>query len=61
MIRLSNEQQSRRMKESITRTVILNLSKIDYEVTFFNLLTLLRNERNRTKLSLQDIVDGNII
>jgi hypothetical protein len=61
MIRLSNEQQSRRMKEAITRTVILNLSKIDYEVTFFNLLTLLRNERNRTKLSLQDIVDGNII
>lgn len=40
------------------KSIFTNLSKIDHEPAFFNLLLYLRSEKNRVKINFHDIVDG---
>jgi hypothetical protein len=38
----------------------MNISKIDHESTFFNLIIYLRSEKKKVKINYQDIIDGQI-
>lgn len=61
MIHFAKQNQNRKIKELITKTALLNLINIQHDIAFFNILALLKNYKNTTKINYQDILDGEII
>lgn len=58
IIYLSNLNKSQKMKKDILSSIISNLSKIEHDATFFNLLVFLRNEKNKIRMNLGQIMKG---
>lgn len=43
------------------KSIFTNLSMIDHEPTFLNLVLYLRCEKNRVKINYHDILDGKVV
>jgi hypothetical protein len=41
--------------------IFLNMSRVDHKQTLFNILTHLRSEKNKIKINLKDLKQGNVI
>lgn len=61
MVHLSNQQQGKKIKEEIVKATIRNLPNVEHEATFFNFLVLLRSEKKKVKISIEDVIESNIM
>lgn len=57
---LSCKNNNHKYKQLIIKSILKNFSNIDHEPTLFNLLVLLRSEKNKVSINLKDVNEGNI-
>ena len=59
MAHLSSQQPGKMVKGEIVRASLRNLPNVEHEATFFNFLVLLRSEKKKVKISIEDVLEGN--
>lgn len=60
LIYISSKQNSKRVKELILISILKNFINIEHQPTLFNLLVYLRSQKNKMKMNLCDIMQGQI-
>lgn len=58
---LSNKIYSKKEKEILIKSIIFNFKNIRNESTLLSLLIYLRMQKNKIKISFEDVVKGEII
>jgi hypothetical protein len=60
MLAITSRSHPKRVKEAILKSIFLNLRNMEHQPTFFNLLVYLRSEKNKVKINLKDLREGEI-
>jgi hypothetical protein len=61
MVALTSRNQPKPVREAIVRNILLNIAKAKHESTFFNLLVYLRSEKNKVRIALCDLRQGEVV
>jgi hypothetical protein len=55
MVAITTRNHQKIIREIIVKSILLNIARVDHQSSLFNLLVYLRSEKNKIRISLNDL------
>lgn len=61
MVAITARTHPKAVREAIVSNILLNIARIEHQPTLFNLLVYLRSEKNKVRITFDDLRKGNVV